>query len=85
MIYGPWPPRWAPEGREVSHKAVVIDRFHCIAIIILFIFNFYNIVVVPLLFENRYIIYPMQSHNLNVTQNIILFNIYSLKETWCLF
>ena len=23
------PPRWAPEGREVSHKLVVIDRFHC--------------------------------------------------------
>ena len=27
---GPWPPRWAPEGREVSHWVVVIDRFHCI-------------------------------------------------------
>ena len=26
---GPWPPTWAPEGREVSHKVVVIDRFHC--------------------------------------------------------
>ena len=26
---GPWPPRWAPEGREVSNKVVVIDRFHC--------------------------------------------------------
>ena len=26
---GPWPPRWAPQGREVSHWAVVIDRFHC--------------------------------------------------------
>ena len=26
---GPWPPRWAPEGREVSHWVVVIDRFHC--------------------------------------------------------
>ena len=25
----PWPPRWAPEGREVSHLVVVIDRFHC--------------------------------------------------------
>ena len=25
-----WPkPRWAPEGREVSRKVVVIDRFHC--------------------------------------------------------
>ena len=24
-----WPPRWAPEGREVSQKVVVIDRFHC--------------------------------------------------------
>ena len=21
--------RWAPEGREVSHYVVVIDRFHC--------------------------------------------------------
>ena len=21
--------RWAPEGREISHKVVVIDRFHC--------------------------------------------------------
>ena len=27
---GPWPPRWAPEGREVFHEVVVIDRFHCI-------------------------------------------------------
>ena len=26
---GPWPPRWAPEGRELSHEVVVIDRFHC--------------------------------------------------------
>ena len=25
----PRPPRWAPKGREVSHKVVVIDRFHC--------------------------------------------------------
>ena len=25
---GPRPPRWAPEGREVSHKVVVIHRFH---------------------------------------------------------
>ena len=24
---GPWSPRWAPEGREVSHSVVVIDRF----------------------------------------------------------
>ena len=24
-----WPPRWAPEGREVSHSVVVIDRFYC--------------------------------------------------------
>ena len=23
-------PRWAPEGREVFHYVVVIDRFHCI-------------------------------------------------------
>ena len=23
-------PRWAPEGREISHYVVVIDRFHCI-------------------------------------------------------
>ena len=22
-------PRWAPESRDVSHKVVVIDRFHC--------------------------------------------------------
>ena len=26
----PRPPRWAPEGREVSNYVVVIDRFHCI-------------------------------------------------------
>ena len=25
-----WPPRWVPEGREVSHYVVVIDRYHCI-------------------------------------------------------
>ena len=25
----PWPPRWAPESREVTHYVVVIDRFHC--------------------------------------------------------
>ena len=24
-----WPPRWAPEDREVSHEVVVTDRFHC--------------------------------------------------------
>ena len=24
--------RWAPEGREVSHQVVVIDRFHCISL-----------------------------------------------------
>ena len=24
-----WSPRWAPDGREVAHKVVVIDRFHC--------------------------------------------------------
>ena len=30
---GPWPPRWAPDGREVSHKVVVIDRFHCTSIL----------------------------------------------------
>ena len=27
---GQGPPRWAPEGREVSQEVVVIDRFHCI-------------------------------------------------------
>ena len=27
---GPWSPRWAPEGRGVSHWVVVIDRFHCL-------------------------------------------------------
>ena len=30
-FWSPWPPRWAPEVREVSHKVVVIDRFHCIS------------------------------------------------------
>ena len=29
VFWSSWPPRWAPEGREVSHKVVVIDRFHC--------------------------------------------------------
>ena len=29
---GPRPPKWAPEGREVSHSVVVIDRFHCISV-----------------------------------------------------
>ena len=29
-FWSSWPPRWAPEGREVSHKMVVIDRFRCI-------------------------------------------------------
>ena len=23
------PPRWAPEGRKVSHWVVIMDRFHC--------------------------------------------------------
>ena len=32
---GHWPPWWAPEGREVSHYVVVIDRFHCIMIYML--------------------------------------------------
>ena len=26
---GPRSSRWAPEGREVFHEVVVIDRFHC--------------------------------------------------------
>ena len=29
---GQGPPRWAPEGREVSHSVVVMDRSHCISI-----------------------------------------------------
>ena len=24
--------RWAPEGRDLSHYVVVIDRFHCMSI-----------------------------------------------------
>ena len=32
----PWPLRWAPEGREVSHWVVVIDRFHCMRYMYIF-------------------------------------------------
>ena len=31
---GQWPPGWAPEDRQVKYKAVFVDRFHCIEIII---------------------------------------------------
>ena len=40
---GPWPPRWAPEGREVSHCVVAIDRFHCICNVLIRELGYYKL------------------------------------------
>ena len=41
------PPRWAPEGREVSYEVVIIDKFHCInddinLCVIIWLFHYIN-------------------------------------------